>query len=594
MPIQTIPQQFLHAVETFNKPDAFRYKPPGGDRYVSVSHREALERVHNAALGLQALKLAKQDRVAVLSENRFEWVVADLAILSAGCINVPVYSTLPAQQVEYILTDSEARAVFVSTPEQLAKVEASRSKLPKLQHIISFDPECDAEGVITLDALVTRGEMVADKPAYKDLIATIGKYDWASVIYTSGTTGVPKGSILTHWNFLSNVYAGLSVLRVEPTDSCLSFLPLSHIFERTVGYYVMLTAGVSIAYAETMESVAANMLEISPTIMCAVPRFYEKIYGRVMAAVEQGSGMKKGLFKWAMKTGDKYVAETLAGNVSFMTSRKRGLADALVFRKLKARTGGSIRFFVSGGAPLNPEINRFFHAAGIPLLEGYGLTETSPMISANTFDFLKFGTVGKPLPGVEVKIAGDGEILVRGDLVMQGYYKKPDETNEAIVDGWFHTGDIGHLDEDGFLAITDRKKDIIVTTGGKNVAPQPMENCLKNSRFIDEAIVIGNGRKFVSALIIPNFDSLRQFAVGRQIAHTSDDELVVHPQVVELYTDEIERLCAPFAGYEKIKKFSLLETPLTIESGELTPSLKVKRRIIERKYSDRIDALYSD
>ena len=594
MPIETIPQQFLHVVETFNKPDAFRYKPPGGARYVDVSHREALERVYHAALGLHALQLAKQDRVALLSENRLEWALADLAILSAGCINVPVYATLPAPQVEYILSDSEARAVFVSTPDQLAKVEAGRSKLPKLQHIISFDPECDAEGVITLDALVARGEMVADKPAYKDLIATIGKYDWASVIYTSGTTGVPKGSILTHWNFLSNVNAALSVLRIDPTDSCLSFLPLSHVFERTAGYYTMLTAGVSIAYAETMESVADNMLELSPTIMIAVPRFYEKIHGRVMTAVEQGSGIKKGLFKWAMKTGDKYVAESIAGKVGFMTSRKRGLADALVFRKLKARTGGSIRFFVSGGAPLNPEINKFFHAAGLTLLEGYGLTETSPMISANTFEHLRFGTVGKPLPGVEVKIAPDGEILVRGDLIMQGYYKKPDETNEAIVDGWFYTGDIGHLDEDGFLSITDRKKDIIVTAGGKNVAPQPMENCLKNSRFIDEVIVIGNGRKFVSALIVPNFENLRQFAIGRQIAYTSDDELVAHAQVFELYADEITRLCEPFAGFEQIKKFTILATPLTIESGELTPSLKVKRRIIEGKYKDRIDSLYTE
>jgi long-chain acyl-CoA synthetase len=592
MQIETIPQQFLHSVETFDKPDAFRYK--SGGRYVDVSHREALERVYHATLGLQALKLAKQDRVALLSENRLEWALADLAILSAGCINVPVYATLPAPQVEYILADSEARAVFVSTPEQLAKVQSGRARLPQLQHIISFDPECDVDGVVTFDALIARGEMVVDKPAYKDIIATIGKYDWASVLYTSGTTGVPKGSILTHWNFLSNVYSGLSVLTVEPTDSCLSFLPLSHVFERTVGYYVMLTAGVSIAYAETMETVADNMLEISPTIMCAVPRFYEKIYGRVMTAVEQGSGMKKSLFKWAMKTGEKYVAETLAGNVGFMTSRKRGLADTLVFRKLKARTGGSIRFFVSGGAPLNPEINRFFHSAGIPILEGYGLTETSPMISANTFDFLRFGTVGKPLPGVEVKIAEDGEILVRGDLVMQGYYKKPDETNEAIVDGWFHTGDIGNLDEDGYLSITDRKKDIIVTAGGKNVAPQPMENCIKNSRFIDEAIVIGNGRKFVSALIIPNFDNLRQFAVGRRIPHISDEELVGHPQVVELYTDEIARSCEAFAGFEQIKKFTLLETPLSIESGELTPSLKVKRRIIERKYKDQIDSLYAD
>jgi len=592
MPVETIPQQFLNSVETYDKPDAFRYKSAG--RYVDVSHREAFRKVHHAALGLQALKLAKQDRIGLLSENRFEWVVADLAILSAGCINVPVYSTLPVNQVEYILVDSEARAVFVSTREQLAKVLACRSKVPTLQHIISFDPECDAEGVITLDALIARGEMIADIPPYQELISTIGKFDWASVIYTSGTTGEPKGSILSHWNFLSNVNGALSVLRIGPEDSCLSFLPLSHVFERTAGYYVMLTAGATIAYAETMDTVAENMLEVSPTVMCAVPRFYEKIYGRVMDAIEQGSGTKRSLFHWAIKTGHKYIDERLDGRVGFMTKRKRGLADALVFRKLKARTGGHIRFFVSGGAPLNPEINRFFHAAGIPVLEGYGLTETSPVIACNTFENIRFGTVGKPLPNVEVKIAEDGEILVKGDLVMQGYYKKPEQTNEAIGDGWFHTGDIGNLDEDGFLSITDRKKDMIVTAGGKNIAPQAIENALKNSKYIDEAIVIGNARRFVSAVIVPNFENLRQFAAGNNLSFETDTELVGHAQVEELYAGEIDRLCEPFATFERIKRFTLLDSPLTIEAGELTPSLKVKRRIVEQKFKDQIDALYAD
>jgi long-chain acyl-CoA synthetase len=295
-----------------------------------------------------------------------------------------------------------------------------------------------------------------------------------------------------------------------------------------------------------------------------------------------------------MKTGQKYLDESLEGKVSFMTRRKRGLANALVFRKLKARTGGRIRFFVSGGAPLNPEINRFFHAAGIPVLEGYGLTETSPVIACNTFEDLKFGTVGKPLPNVDVKIAEDGEILVRGDLVMQGYYKKPEETNLAIVDGWFHTGDIGHLDKDGFLSITDRKKDVIVTAGGKNVAPQAIENCLKNSKYIEEAIVIGNARKFVSAVIVPNFENLRVFADEKRISCDSDTGLVENPQVLRLFEEEIERLCESFASFERIKRFALLESPLSIESGELTPSLKVKRRIVEKKFKDRIEALYAE
>jgi long-chain acyl-CoA synthetase len=590
MAVETIPQQFLHSVETYDKDAAFRHKEDG--RYVAVSHREILERVHHAALGLQALKLAKQDRVAVLSENRIDWVVADLAILSAGCINVPVYPTLPAGQVEYIIQDSEARAVFVSDDGQLAKVLECRSRLPTLQHVISFDAGCEADGVLTLDAIIARGAMVPDTPSYGELVSTIGKYDWASIIYTSGTTGEPKGSILTHWNFLSNVHGCLSVLDVGSSDTCLSWLPLSHVFERTAGYYVMLSAGVTIAFAESLDTVAENLQEVSPTVVCSVPRFYEKTYARVLESVERGSGMKRSLFNWAIKTGHRYVSEKMSGGAGFLTKRRQGLADALVFHKLKARTGGRIRFFVSGGAPLDPDINRFFHAAGIPILEGYGLTETAPVIAVNTFEDLKFGTVGKPLPNVEVEIAEDGEILVRGDNVMLGYYKKPEETNEAIVDGWFHTGDVGHLDGDGFLVITDRKKDVIVTAGGKNIAPQAIENRLKSSKFIDEAIVIGNKRRFLSALIVPNFDNLEQYALSKHVPHSTHEELTGHPKVQELFSGEIDKLGEQFANYERVKKFLLLDRPLSIETGELTPSLKVKRRILENKYKDQIDSLY--
>ncbi len=590
MAIDTIPRQFLYSAETYDKKDAFRYKRDG--RYVDVSHREMLEKVHMATLGLRALNLARQDRIAVISENRVEWVVADLAILSAGCINVPVYPSLPSNQVEYILADAETRAVFVSTSEQLEKVQACRSNLPTLQHIICFDPDCETEGVITLDALIARGAMVPDKTPFAELISTISRSDWASIIYTSGTTGEPKGAVLTHWNFLSNVNSVRALLKADENDSCLSFLPLSHVFERMAGYYFMMTCGATIAYAENMETVADNMSEVPPSVMAAVPRFYEKMHARVMEAVLQGPPIKQKLFRWAIKTGQKYVSEKQAGRVSFATRQKNAIADKLVFHKLKARTGGRIRFFVSGGAPLSPAIIQFFHAAGLPILEGYGLTETSPVISFNTFEDFKFGTVGKPLPDVDVKIADDGEIITRGDNVMQAYYKKPTETAEAIVDGWFHTGDIGHLDEDGFLTITDRKKDVIVTAGGKNVAPQAIENCLKGSKYIEEAIVIGNKRKFVSALIIPSLEPLHRYAVEKSIEHVTDAELVDHPDIRELFDNEIEQQCASFASFERIKRYVLLDRPLTIETGELTPSLKVKRRIIEQKFEDQINALY--
>ena len=592
MAIETIPSQFLQSVETFDKKDAFRYK--SGGKYVDVSHREALDRVHHAMLALRALGLAKGDRVALLSENRVEWALADLAILSAGCITVPVYPTVPPSQVEYILTDSEARAIFVSTPALLAKVSACRSRLPRLQHVICFDPDSADEGVVPFDAFVERGRMVEPKPAYRDLIATIGKYDWASIIYTSGTTGDPKGVILTHWNFMSNVRAALAIFEIGPKDSCLSFLPLSHAFERTAGYYVMMTAGATIAYAESVDTVADNLGEVRPTVMISVPRLYEKMYARVLDTVEKGSPTKQRIFRWAVASGRRYVSEKLSGRVSPTTAGKRHLASILAFRKLQARTGGRMRFFVSGGAPLAREIAEFFYAAGLPILEGYGVTETTPVISANTFENFRFGTVGKPLPGVEVRIAEDGEILVRGENVMQGYYKKPEATNEAIKDGWYYTGDIGHLDEDGFIVITDRKKDLIITAGGKNVAPQPIESKLKQSPFIGEAVLFGDRRRFITAVLVPRFEKLEEHATAAGIPYHDRASLVATPAVHEIYERELAAVNAELANYEQPKKFILVDRELTVEDGDLTPSLKVKRRVVELKYRARIDALYAE
>jgi len=590
--IETIPSQFLHSVESFDKKDAFRYK--SGGKYVDVSHREALERVHNAALALQAMGLAKGDRVALFSENRVEWALADLAILSAGCITVPVYPTVPPSQVAYILSDSEARAVFVSTPALMEKLRACRGRVPHVQHVICFDPEGTDDDAIPFDALIERGRMVDPKPAYGDMIATIGKYDWASIIYTSGTTGDPKGVILTHWNFMSNVRAALQVFEIGPTDTCLSFLPLSHSFERTAGYYVMMTAGATIAYAESVDTVADNMGEARPTVMLSVPRLYEKMYARVLDTVEKGSPTKQKIFHWAVASGRRYVSEKLAGGVSPVTAVKRRVASALAFRKLQARTGGRMRFFVSGGAPLSREIAEFFYAAGLPILEGYGVTETTPVVSANTFENFRFGTVGKPIPGVDVRIAEDGEILVRGDNVMQGYYKKPEATNEAIKDGWYYTGDIGHIDADGFVVITDRKKDLIVTAGGKNVAPQPIENKLKQSPFIGEAVLFGDRRRFISVLIVPAFEKLEAWASGEGISFHDRAELVAAARVRDLYAQELAAVNADLANYEQPKKFVLVARELTVEDGDLTPSLKVKRRVVEQKYKGQIDALYAE
>ncbi len=591
MAVDTIPSLFHHAVKTHDKADAFQHKRDG--KYTNISHGQTFESVDKASRGLTALNLTRGDRVALLSENRHEWVVADLASLSAGLINVPIYPTLPPKQIEYILKDSEARAIFVSTSEQLEKIKSIHANLPNLSHVIVFDNIATVESAINLERLIEIGADSAQEQSFGDRIATIGKYDWASIIYTSGTTGDPKGTILNHWNFVSNVLGVLKVFDLGPEDRCLSFLPLSHVFERTCGYYAMMHAGATIAYAESFDTIAQNLSEVAPTTMISVPRFYEKMYARILDAVTAGSPIKKAMFMWAVQVGKKYVHQMLENRLRGSTRLQYRVASRLVFRKLRAITGGNLRFFASGGAPLAREIAEFFYAAGLPILEGYGLTETSPIIAANTFDDFKFGTVGKPIPGVIVQIAEDGEIVVKGPNIMLGYYKKPDLTNEALDGEWFHTGDIGYLDDNGFLTITDRKKDIIVTAGGKNVAPQPIENLLKTNKYIAEAMIIGDKRKFLSAIIVPNMENLRAFAQAARLPDQSDTDLVGHPQVIQKYHDEIEEMSEHLAGFERIKKFILLGKDFTIEDNELTPTLKVKRAIVEQKLKQEIDALYA-
>ncbi len=592
MAVESIPQLFLEAVKKYQKRDAFRFKKEG--RYTDISHDEAFGKVHHAALGLRSLRLAKGDRVALLSENRPEWMVADLAILSAGCINVPIYTTLPAKQVAYILKDSEARAVFVSDTTQLAKILEIRENLPELQHIITFASSCDVADVVTLDKLCATGASLPNPKSFEEMIATIGRYDWASIIYTSGTTGDPKGAILTHWNFIINATTSASVLGIGPEDVFLSFLPLSHVFARTAGYYALLDAGVSIAYAESVDTLLQNMVEVKPTLVISVPRLYEKMYARIMDRATSGSAMKKMIFFWAQSVGRVYMKERLEGHIRTLTKHKYALANKLVFSKLKQIVGGRLRFFVSGGAPLHREVAEFFCALGLPILEGYGLTETSPVIAVNTFEAFKFGSVGKPIPGVAVKIADDGEILVKGPNVMLGYFKKPDLTSDAIRDDWFHTGDIGFIDNEGFLSITDRKKDIIVTAGGKNVTPQHIESALKTSKYIAEVVLIGNRRKFISALIVPNFDNVKKFAVDAQIPYTDLTSLLKNPKIVEKIQNEIDRKSVDFASFERVKKFVLLDHDFSIEDGKLTPSLKVKRAIVEQEFKEQINKLYEE
>jgi len=585
----TIPRQFLASVESYHRSDAFRHKVDGA--YRDISHGEVYARVSALACALRNLGIGPRDRVALLSENRIEWAVADLAILSCRAVNVPLYATLPANQIEYMLRDSEARVVFVSNDTQLAKIAAIRGRLPELRHVIVFDAETQEKSTLALEALIADGRKLAATADFRAMVMDTHPNDWASIIYTSGTTGEPKGAILSHGNFMSNVRQSLQVYRLDTHDTCLSFLPLSHVFERMAGFYTMMTAGVVIAYAESIESVPQNLLEISPTVVCSVPRVYEKMYARILDTVAKSSAMRRALFWWGIGVGKAYLA---AGEKAGALLRlQHRIAHALVFKKLQARVGGRLRFFISGGAPLSREIAEFFNAAGIRIMEGYGLTETSPVVALNTFENFRLGTVGKPLPGVEVKIADDGEVLVRGDNVMLGYFKKPKETEEAMAGGWFHTGDIGHLDDDGFLVITDRKKDLIATAGGKKVAPQPIEARLKLNPLIGEAILVGDRRPFIATLIVPNFEKLKAWASSQGLASAGAAQLVEAPATREVYQKIIDGVNADLAQHERIKSFVLLPGELTIDNGHLTPTLKVRRRIVEKTYQREIDALYS-
>jgi long-chain acyl-CoA synthetase len=591
--VDTLPQLFLNTIKSFPK-DALMLSKREGN-FVPFSTQDFADKVRNFSLGLKELGFQPGDKLVILSENRPEWVVTDMAVQCAGGITVPVYTSLVPDQIAYIIEDCEASFVVVSNAEQWEKINAVKPRLKKIRRFITFASETP-EDVFGFSDVVHKGqERATHNPLVFDKEAlAVQPGDVASIIYTSGTTGVPKGVVLTHRNFVSNVKAAAEILPFSEEDVVLSFLPLSHVLERMV-MFTYLFKGCTIAFAESVETVADNLLEIRPTIMVGVPRVFEKFYSKVIETVTSGSAIKRRVFFWALKVGRECGRLTLAKTPLGRSLRfRRRLAHKLVFAKIVAKTGGRVRFFVSGGAPLSKDIAEFFYAMGLYIMEGYGLTETSPVIAANTFENLRFGTVGKPIPGVQVRIASDGEILSRGPNVMKGYYKKEAETREAFAGGWFHTGDIGHFDSDGFLIITDRKKDIIVTAGGKNIAPQPIENALKASPYIANAMVVGDRRKFLAALIVPNFEKLEAVARQRGIGFRNLADLVKAVEIQKLMAVEVERATPGLASYEKIKKFLLLDRDFEIEKEEITPTLKVKRNIIEQKYQGLIDALYKE
>lgn len=593
LPSGTLVQLFFDATDQYRREDALLVKE--GESWRAISHDEVERRVRHLALALGVLGVDRGDRVAIVSENRPEWAISDYAALCHGALLVPIYQTLLPNQIAYILQDSGARLLFVSTREQLDKVLAVWDTVPSLEHVIVFDDVAtEREGVLTLEAALELGEAAESRGAaegFRERALEAAPDDVATVLYTSGTTGQPKGVMLTHQNIFSNVQAVYRVLDFSKADTSLSFLPLSHILQRMVDF-ALFGRGVSIAYASSLDQVAAAMSEVRPTVVVSTPRVYEKLYSRILSA----TGVKRRLVLWSRRVALEWADRVLAGERPSLGLRLRHrVADRLVFSKVRAAIGGRLRFFVSGAAPLAPELARFFFGAGVTILEGYGLTETSPVTNVNRPDSIRIGTVGPPVPGTEIAIADDGEILVRGPQVMKGYFNLPEATAEAIdSDGWFRTGDIGELDADGYLKITDRKKDLLVTAGGKNIAPQPLENEIKTSRYIAEAVMLGDRRPYPIVLVVPDFDAIAGWAEAKGITERDRVALVRHPDVQAKLEREVERKVEPFARYEKPKKVAVLEREFSIEGGELTPTMKVRRRVVEERYAAVIEALYGD
>jgi long-chain acyl-CoA synthetase len=582
---------------TLERPAATKYKRDG--QWVDTSVDEFRDTVRHLATGLLHLGLKPGDRVAILSENRPEWAMTDFAVLASAAVTVPVYPTLLGWQIEYILNDSGAVAVICSNEEQMKKVAGIRDHCPHIHNVIVCDPPPTLPaGILSFAQVVEDGRRSDDAAArarFDETRAKVKSDDVATLVYTSGTTGNPKGAMLTHGNVASNVMATCKVLPIEHGQVGLSILPLSHILER-MGDYCFFYRGCTIAYAENVTKVGENLREVRPHLFAAVPRLFEKMRTTILDSVAVQSGSKQKIFKWALGVAEQRLPYRLSGKpMPFGLGIKSAIADKLVFRKILDRLGGRVKMVLSGGAPLSAELAAFFIGAGLEIYEGYGLTETSPVIAVNSPQARRVGTVGRIIPGVEVRIAEDGEILSRGPHIMKGYWNNDDATRQAIdPDGWFHTGDIGEIDADGFLKITDRKKDIIINAYGKNIAPQPLEALLKSSPYIGTPVLIGDRRKYLVALLVPNFDKLERDAKAIGVQFNSRDELIASEKVQQIYQTEIDRFNQNLDRQEKIRRFALLPRDFTIDADEITPSLKVKRKMIDQKYKEIIDRLYID
>ena len=583
IPEGTLVELFFDTCGRLSDHDAYS---PGGDA-PTLTYARVQDEVRRAAAGLARAGIKRGDRVAILSENRLEWALADWACLCAGAVDVPIYSTLPAAQVAYILENSGASLVFVSDAEQHEKARDAIARAGLDLTIVVFDGGTDLDGATGWDDFVASG----DSASMDDFVREARRaqpQDLATMIYTSGTTGTPKGVMLSHNNLSSNIWATGEILTLGRDDSSLSFLPLSHVLQRMVDY-VFFAAGCTVTHG-SIETVAADMKRLRPTVLVSVPRLYEKVYQSILDA----GGAKGKLVSWAAGVGRRMaLCRERGARAPFILNLQYGIADRLVFAKIRQAVGGRLRYFVSGGAALAPEINRFFLGAGITILEGYGLSETSPVTNVNSFEHFRIGTVGRPVPGTEIRIADDGEILIRGPQVMMGYYGLEEMTREVIAeDGWFSTGDIGELSRDGYLKITDRKKDLIKTSGGKYVAPQAIENLLKKNPYVDQAVVVGDGRKFCAVLVVPAFERLQSWAAEEGLEAGDAGALLAQSRSQDLLKDEILGEMRDLARFETPKKIGLLAEPFTVENGALTPTQKVKRSVVTEQYAELIESFY--
>lgn len=592
----TLIDLFMRAARVHNRPDALNYKHDG--RWVSVSSDELLVRAKHIAAGLYAIGIRHGDRVALLSDSRVEWTLTDAGCLFAGAVDVPIYPTLTPPQVHYILQDSGSSALFLANREKFVELKETLIDCPQIKQVVFFDAQdvTPADG-LTLAQLEELGrDLEQREPGLIDrLVAQTTPHDLATLIYTSGTTGEPKGVMLTHANLISNLIDSSGHLEVGEQDSVLSVLPLSHVYERQA-MYMYLHHGMAVYFAESLQAIAANMKEVRPTILVGVPRLFEKIYARIRERADEAGKLSATLLSWSVAVAREYSGyfnrpDAIPAGLKF----KHWIASKLVFEKWRDAFGGKIRLLLSGGAALSEELACIYIGAGIPIIQGYGLTETSPVITASTLEDYRVGTVGRVIPHVDIRIAPDGEIEVRGPNVMHGYFNKPEETRAAFTeDGWFKTGDIGMIDREGYLRITDRKKELFKTSGGKYIAPQPIEQAIKASRFVSQVVLVGAERKFPAALIVPEWEQVESYCKLKGIDVTSRSELCRHPRIIDLLERQIAALTPDLARFEKIKKIALLEHEFTIEGGELTPTLKVKRRVIDEKYRDVIEKLYEE